>query len=259
MEHANVFLVNLAVVLCVAGLAAVVAVAEVSVMLLLGNLAGRALGWTSREALYAGAIVAISSTTIIAKAFDENGVAGRLRELVLSVLVIEDLVGILLLAGLTALSAGRISVSALLGTAGRLLLFLMALIVVGMLLVPRFVRLTLRLGRNETTVVACVGICFAGALLANRFGYSVALGAFVAGSLVAESGEGERIEHLLQPVRDLFAAIFFVSVGMLIDPALIVRHWLAVLVVGCVVIGGKLFGVAVPAMLSGAGVRTSVQ
>jgi CPA2 family monovalent cation:H+ antiporter-2 len=327
MEHANVFLVNLAIVLCVAaattvvfqrlrqpvvlgyllaglivgpyvpvplvadraiirelselgvilllfsigleftigklvrvgGVAAVVAVAEVSVMALLGNLAGRALGWTSREALYAGAIVAISSTTIIAKAFDENGVAGRLRELVLSVLVVEDLVGILLLAGLTALSAGRISAGALLGTAGRLLLFLVAMVAVGMLLVPRFVRSTLRLGRIETTVVACVGICFAGALLAHRFGYSVALGAFVAGSLVAESGEGERLEHLLRPVRDLFAAVFFVSVGMLIDPALLARHWVAVLLLSAVVVTGKAIGVAMPAMLAGAGVRTSVQ
>src|SRR5438309_2430918 len=178
----------------VGGLAAVVAVAQVSVMLLLGNLAGRALGWTPRESLYAGAIVAISSTTIIAKAFDENGITGRLRELVLSVLVIEDLVGILLLAGLTTLSAGRVSAPVLLGTAGKLLLFLLAVVALGMLLVPRFVRFTLKLGRRETTVVACVGICFAGALLAHRFGYSVALGAFLAGSLVAESGEGERVE-----------------------------------------------------------------
>jgi monovalent cation:H+ antiporter-2, CPA2 family len=243
----------------VGGTAGLVAVVQVSVMLVLGGLAGRALGWTGREALYAGAIVAISSTTIIAKAFEESRIVGRLRELVLSVLVVEDLIAILLLAGLTALSSGKLSGAALFATAGRLALFLAVVVAFGMLLVPRFVRSTLKLGRPETTVVACVGICFAVALLAQRFGYSVALGAFLAGTLVAESGQGETLEHLLQPVRDLFAAIFFVSVGMLIDPALIARHWASVLVLTAVVIAGKLAGVALPALLAGTGVRTAVQ
>jgi len=243
----------------VGGTAGLIAVVQVSVMLVLGGLAGRALGWTSREALYAGAVVAISSTTIIAKAFEENAVTGRLRELVLSVLVVEDLVGILLLAGLTALSSGRLSAAELAATVGKLALFLVASVAVGMLVVPRFVRWTLKTGRPETTVVSCVGICFAFALLAQRFGYSVALGAFLAGSLVAESGHGERLEHLLQPVRDLFAAIFFVSVGMLIDPSLVARHWVAVVVLTCVVVAGKFVGVALPALLAGTGVRTAVQ
>ena len=106
-----------------------------------------------------------------------------------------------LLAGLTALSSGKMSAAELALTAGRLALFLVAVVALGMLLVPRFVRSTLKLERPETTVVVCVGICFAVALLAQRFGYSVALGAFLAGSLVAESGQGERIEHLLQPSR----------------------------------------------------------
>ena len=243
----------------VGGTAGLVAVVQVSVMLVLGGLAGRALGWTSREALYAGAIVAISSTTIIAKAVEESRVVGRLRELVLSVLVVEDLVAILLLAGLTALSSGNLSAAALAATAGRLVLFLVVVVAAGMLLVPRVVRSTLKLGRPETTVVVCVGICFAVALLAQRFGYSVALGAFLAGMLVAESGQGEALLHLLQPVRDLFAAIFFVSVGMLIDPALVARHWVSVVALTAVVIGGKIAGVALPALLAGSGVRTAVQ
>jgi len=243
----------------VGGTAGLVAVVQVGVMMVLGILAGRALGWTGREALYTGAICAISSTTIIAKAFEENRIVGRLRELVLSVLVVEDLVAILLLAALTALSSGQLSAWELAATGGRLLLFLVGVVAVGMLLVPRFVRSTLKLGRPETMVVVCVGICFAFALLAQHFGYSVALGAFLAGSLVAESGEGERLEHLLQPVRDLFAAIFFVSVGMLIDPALVARHWVAVVVLTAVVIGGKLAGVTLPALLAGTGVRTAVQ
>jgi len=96
--------------------------------------------------------------------------------------------------------------------------------------VPRAIRAIQRLNRPETTLVASVGICFATALLAQEFGYSVALGAFLAGSLVAESGQEKQIEHLILPVRDLFGAIFFVSVGMLIDPAVIAEHWAAVAV-----------------------------
>jgi CPA2 family monovalent cation:H+ antiporter-2 len=116
-----------------------------------------------------------------------------------------------------------------------------------------------RLGRPETTLVASIGFCFATALLAQAFGYSVALGAFIAGSLVAESGDEAEIEHLVLPVRDLFAAIFFVSVGMLIDPVLIARNWLPVVVLTLLVIGGKVLGVTVGAFLTGNGTRTSLQ
>src|SRR5204863_2050497 len=113
------------------------------------------------------------------------------------------------------------------------------LVVGGLLTVPRAVRAIARLGRPETLLVASIGICFGVALLALSFGYSVALGAFIAGSLVAESGEEKRIEHLIQPVRDMFAAIFFVSVGVLIDPAIVVQHWGAVLAFSVAVILGK--------------------
>ncbi len=112
---------------------------------------------------------------------------------------------------------------------------------------------------NFATLVASVGICFAAALLALAFGYSVALGAFIAGSLVAESGEEKTIEHLVQPVRDMFAAIFFVAVGMMIDPGLIAEHWVAVVVFSIVVIVGKIVAVSIGAFLAGYGTRTSVQ
>ena len=238
--------------------AAIVAAVEVSIQIILGDLAGRIFGWSPRESLFAGAVVAISSTTIIAKAFAELRIGGRLRELVLSILIVEDLIAILLLAALTTLSAGRLSAAQLGITAGRLALFLGCVVVAGLLIIPRLVRAILKLDRPETTAVASVGICFAFALLAQRFGYSVALGAFLAGTLVAESQHGVSIEHLLQPVRDLFAAVFFVSVGMLIDPGLVRQHWAAILVLSAVVIAGKTVGVSIPAFLTGAGIRTSV-
>jgi K+:H+ antiporter len=243
----------------VGGTAALIAVVEVSALIVAGDLAGQGFGWTSQQSLYTGAVVAISSTTIIVKAFEELRVAGRLRDLVLSILIVEDLVAIVLLAGLTALSTGKLSAAQLAGTAGRLALFLAVVVTAGMLVVPRLVRAVLKLGKPETTVVFAVGICFAFALLAQRFGYSVALGAFLAGSLVAESGEGPRLEHLLTPVRDIFGAIFFVSVGMLIDPAQVVANWAVILVLTAVVLAGKTVAVSVPAFLTGAGVRGALQ
>jgi CPA2 family monovalent cation:H+ antiporter-2 len=240
--------------------AGVIALVQCSLMMWLGFMAGRLLGWTVRESIFTGAIIAISSTTIIAKAFDEQKIGGKLRELVVAVLVVEDLIAILMMAALTALaSGGSVSAGALAATTGRLAAFLVGLVVVGILVVPRTVRAIQKLGQPETTLVACIGFCFCVALGARELGYSVALGAFIAGSLVAESGEGPEIEKLVHPVRDLFAAVFFVSVGMLIDPLLIADHWVAVLALTVLVVVGKIFGVTLGAFLTGNGVRTSVQ
>jgi CPA2 family monovalent cation:H+ antiporter-2 len=240
--------------------ASVIAVLETSAMVALGFLAGRLLGWTALESVYAGAIIAISSTTIIVKAFAEPGVRGRFTSIVFGVLIMEDLIAIFFLTVLTAISAnGGISAGDLLTTAGRLAAFLTGLLVVGLLTVPRLMRAVVRLGRPETTVVTTIGICFAIAYLAQSFNYSVALGAFLAGSLVAESGEERTIEHLVQPIRDMFAAIFFVAVGMLIEPRLILEHWRAVVVLTLLVLGGKIVFVTTGAFLAGYGTRTSVQ
>lgn len=240
--------------------AGITAVIQCSVMVWLGFVVGRAFGWTTLESLFTGAAIAISSTTIIAKAFDEQNVRGAMRQLVIGILIVEDLIAILLMATLTAVSSGTgLSAGALAVTVGKLAAFLVGLIAIGLLVVPRAVRAIVRLNRPETTLVASVGLCFAIALLAQTFGYSVALGAFLAGSLVAESGEAKTIEHLVQPVRDLFAAIFFVSVGMLLDPKLVAEHWVAVVVLTVVVVVGKIVSVTLGAFLTGNGTRTSVQ
>ena len=240
--------------------ASVIAVLQTSAMVALGFLAGRLFGWTVMESVYAGAIIAISSTTIIVKAFAEQRIRERFTGIVFGVLIMEDLIAIFLLTILTAISAdGGISAGDLLTTAGRLGTFLVVLLVAGLLTVPRIMRAVIRLDRPETTVVTAMGICFAVAYLAQAFNYSVALGAFLAGSLVAESGEERTIERLVGPIRDMFAAIFFVSVGMLIDPRLIVEHWRAVAVFTVLVIAGKIVFVSAGAFLAGYGTRTSVQ
>lgn len=236
------------------------ALGETSLMMGLGFLVGELLGWTTIESLFTAGIVAISSTTIVSKAFVEQGVKGRVTEIVFGILVSEDLVAILLVAILTAVAAGGgLSPMDVGLTVIRLATFLVALLSVGLLLIPRFMRLVIKLGSDETTLVAAIGVCFACAYLALSFGYSVALGAFIAGSLVSESGEGRVVEHLVHPVRDMFVAIFFVSVGMLIDPAVIVQHWGAVLVLVAVVIVGKVVAVSVSTFLTGNGLGLSVQ
>jgi len=237
-----------------------IAFAQSSLLILLGYTAGRLFGWSDMEAVYAGAVLAISSTTIIIKAFEEQKVKGRFVDIVFGVLIVEDLIGILLLALLTtATTAGEFSAAQLAATATRLLVFLALFIVIGLLTIPRLMRWLVKLDRSETVVVASAGLAFGAALIADRFGYSVALGAFLAGAIAAESGVAKKVEHLLQPVRDLFAAVFFVAVGMLINPALIAEHWLAVVVLTGVVVFGKVVGVTISSFLTGYDVRTSVQ
>ena len=251
---------NLTKLLRVGPTAGVVALVESSFMVWLGYEAGRLFGWPPLESFYAGAVLAISSTTIIVSAFKEQGIKGKFTEIVFGILIVEDLIAILLMAILTAVSTGTaVTGRELALTAGRLAVFLAGLLLVGMLTVPRLVRAVFRLNRPETTLVATVGICFACALLARVFGYSVALGAFIAGALVAESGLGKQVERIVKPLCDAFAAVFFVSVGMLIDPALIVRHWATVAVFLCLVVCGKVAGVSFGAFLAGYGIRTSVQ
>ena len=251
---------SLAKLLRVGPTAGLVAVIECSLMLWLGYLAGQSFGWTVLESLYTGALIAISSTTILIKAFTEQNVRGKFTEIVFGILIAEDLIAILLLAILTTISSGaNLTAGSLAVTIGKLAAFLTLVVGGGLLIIPRLTRAIVRLDRPETTVVTSVGLCFAFALIANAVGYSVALGAFLAGALVAESGEAKVVEHLVQPVRDMFAAIFFVSVGMLINPALVADHWAAVLILVALVVTGKLVGVATSVFLTGEGIRTSIQ
>ncbi|HSK05353.1 MAG TPA: cation:proton antiporter [Kofleriaceae bacterium] len=239
--------------------AGITAVLQSSIMVTLGYLAAQLLGWTPMESIFAGAVIAISSTTIIAKAFDEEGVHGSLREFVVAILIVEDLIAVLLIAILTGAASGAgVSASELGVTVARLAGFLVALVAIGLFVVPRVMRAVVSLGSAEGTVIAAIAVCFGVSLLAHELGYSVALGAFVAGVLVAESGKAAQIEPLVNPVRDIFAAVFFVAVGMLIDPAEVARHWPAILVLTALVVVGKIGGVSFGAFMTGKGTRTSV-
>ncbi|HXS81769.1 MAG TPA: cation:proton antiporter [Methylomirabilota bacterium] len=238
----------------------IVAVLQSSFMGWLGFEAGRILGWSPLASLYTGAAIAISSTTIVVKALQDRRARGAFTDLVFGVLIVEDLIAILLLAMLTPAGGSGAGSAATIGWAFlRLFAVLAGILVVGLFVVPRFVRFVVGLRRSEITLVVSVGLCFSIALLVRSFGYSVALGAFLAGALVAESGEEKRIEHLVEPVRAMFGAIFFVSVGMMIVPDTVVKHWGAVASLTLLVIVGKIGAVSVASFLTGTGIRTAVQ
>ena len=206
-------------------------------------------------------MITTSSTTIIAKTFEERPVDPKLRDQVMGVLVVEDLVAVLFLAGLGTLTGSDAASTSMMVTVHYALLhtLLFVWVTVGLVVVPRVIRRIEKMVRPETSVITSIGLCFAFALLARALGYSVALGAFIAGSLIAESGRGKQVADLVAPVRDLFAAVFFVAIGMLIDPALVAQHWAVVLLLTVVVILGKLVAVGLGAFLAGRGTRTAIR
>ena len=235
------------------------ALVEISAMAWAGYVLGQSLGWTAIESLFLGGALSISSTMVVAKVFEDSPPQENVRELVLGALVIQDIVAIALLAIFTALAAGlSVSAEGLGRTIFDLALFLALLVGGGLVLVPRFVRFVESVGSPETRVVSAAGLCFGLALLAQSFGYSIALGAFVAGMLVAESGRGHAIDHLLTPARDLFVAVFFVSVGMSVDPLLVWDNLAATVLALIVVITGQFLAATLGGMLGGAGLRASV-
>ncbi|MCM2279222.1 MAG: cation:proton antiporter [Oligoflexia bacterium] len=234
---------------------------EVSAMLATGTLLGKLLGWRTFDAIFLGAILAISSTTIIIKALDELGLrTRRFAEMIFGVLVVEDLVAVLVLVALsTAAVTSAFSGIAILTSAAKLVLVVGAWFLVGYFAVPRFIRYVGKTGSDEMLTIVALGLCLFLAVLSSLFSYSVALGAFIMGSILAESTESQRISDLIAPLRDLFAAIFFVSIGMLMDPVAILANLGSILLITTVYLVAKISAVTAGAILSGQTVRTAVQ
>ena len=243
-----------------ASTAGTVAVVELPALFALGYATGQLLDWTRLASLFFGAVVCISSTMIVVRTFKEESVGGSLRELVFGALIFEDLAAMLLLAILTAVASGGGASGPTMGQLlTKLAIVLTLFVTFGMLVVPRMVRRLATLRHDEMLVVGSVGLCFGLAWLAHLSGFSVALGAFLAGALGAESGLGKVLEEKMQPLRDVFAAIFFVAIGMQIDPAIIAGHLGLVLGVTVLVVLGKLVAVTVGSFFAGAGNRTAIQ
>lgn len=242
------------------GSLAFIAAFELLFMLWIGFVAGRLLGWSVTVSLFCGAIMTVTSTPLVMKALQEEKITGRIPELVVGISIFEDMLGILLVAMVSAAAAaGDTSAGSMALAFAKLFAFMAGLLTAGFLVVPALTRRLAREDHPESLLVAVVGIGFAFTLLVQEFGYSGVLGAFVAGSLVSESGEGERILPLVRPIRDVFAAVFFVSVGMLIDPRLLLEHWTTVAILSVVVIAGKFLSVSAGTFLAGNPVHDSLR
>lgn len=245
----------------VGGSSSITALFEISFMLMAGFSTGQILGWSLMDSLFLGGILSISSTSIIVRAFDELNLKGKaFTTLVFGVLIVEDLVAVLLLVLLSTVAATQtLSGTALLTSSVQLAFFLVIWFLVGIYLLPGlFNRLKPWLS-DETTLIISIGLCLFMVIIATQVGFSPALGAFVMGSLLAETREGHRIEKLLIPVKDLFSAVFFISVGMMIDPAILRDHGSTVLILSLVLVLGKLLSSATGALVSGQSLKTSIQ
>ena len=226
----------------VGGTAITGAITIVIGMMTVGYLTGTLLGWGHMNSLFLGGMLSMSSTTIIFKAFDDMGIRNQqFASVVFGILVVEDLFAVLLMVLLSTLAVSQhVEGMELIDSVIKLSVFLLFCFVVGIYLIPSFLKKTRSFLNGETLLIVSIGLCLGMVMIATKAGFSAALGAFVMGSILAETVEAERIEHLVKPVKDLFGAIFFVSVGMLIDPGLLWEYKFPILFLTLVVMGGQI-------------------
>lgn len=245
----------------VGGTASVTAVTEIGAMLLLGFGAGKLLGWSTTDCIFLGTMVSISSTTIIMRAFEEQGVKEKkFTGLVFGVLIVQDLAAILMLVLLpTVAASSRLSGTALLFPVGKLIFFLVLWFVSGIFFLPSLLRRAGKFMNNEMLLVTSLALCFLMVILASSAGFSPALGAFIMGSILAETTLGGKIEHLTLSIKEMFGAVFFVSVGMMINPAILPQYWKEILAIMTLVLVAMPLSTLVGALLSRQSLKSSVQ
>ncbi len=235
---------------------------EVVFFLIVGYGIGYGLGWSPMDSLFLGAMLSISSTTIIIKALDELKLKNhQFAHLIFGILIVEDLFAILLLVGLTtvATSQGTFTFFSLISAVLNLSMVVGSWFITGYFVVPRVMSYLGKRGSDELVTIVSIALCLSLVVVASHFGYSPALGSFIMGSIIAETKIVHRIEGLMSPLKDLFGAIFFVSIGMLIDPQVIWQFKGTILFLSCVTILGKIFITSFGALLSGQTIKNSLQ
>ncbi|HMI04250.1 MAG TPA: cation:proton antiporter [Pedobacter sp.] len=245
----------------VGGSASITAIVKVGFLILAGYGIGKLMGWSDMDSLFLGGILSISSTMITLKAFEELGIKHKkFAGLVFGVLIVEDLVAILLLVLFSTLAVSQQSAAnEMLFSILKLGFFLVLWFLGGIFLIPTFLKVTKKLMNDETMLVVSLALCLVMVMVAVKVGFSPALGAFIMGSILAETTQAERIEHLTKSVKDLFSAVFFVSVGMLIDPQMLIKYATPIILVTLVIIIGKIVFTVLGALLAGQPLKTSVQ
>ncbi|SAK96860.1 sodium/hydrogen exchanger [Caballeronia pedi] len=239
----------------------VAALSEIVLMIWVGYEIGRWFGWNAMDSLFLGAMLAISSTTIIVKALSELGMKGEhFAQIVFGILIVEDILAIAMLVLLSGIAqTGSVSAGVAVVTLGKLLLFMTVSLVIGILTVPRALNYVARAKSDEMLLVTVLGFCFGFCLLVVKLDYSIALGAFLIGAIMAESKHLARIEHLIAPVRDMFSAIFFVTIGLLLNPTVLVDYAWPIAVITIAVVLGKIVSCGLGTFLAGKDGRTSMR
>lgn len=230
-------------------------------MLVVGMTVGKAMGWTTMESIFLGGMISMSSTTIIIKSFEDLGLKKKpFANIVFGTLIIEDLLAILLMVLLSTLAVSKqFSGEEMVGSILRLIFFMVLWFTVGIFLIPIAMRKAKSFLNDETLLVLAIGLCFGMVIFANAVGFSSALGAFVMGSILAETLQGEKIEKMIENIKNLFGAIFFVSVGMMVDPQIIVQYWKPVLLLTLIVTFGQPFLATLGVLISGRPLKTSIR
>ena len=239
----------------------IAALAIILFMMYVGSLTGSFFGWSEMDCIYLGGMLAMSSTTIIFKAFDDMGLRKeRFAGLVLSVLIIEDILAIVLMVMLSTLAVSKeFEGSQMLGSILQLGFFLILWFTVGIYLIPLFLKKAKSLMNEETLLITALALCFGMVVFASAVGFSAAFGAFVMGSILSETVDGQKIEHLVAPVKNLFGAIFFVSVGMMVDVNLIIEYIVPILCIIAAIMLGQTVLSTCGFLLSGQSLKTSMQ
>ena len=230
-------------------------------MSMLGILVGHAFNWSQMDCIFLGGMLAMSSTTIIYKAFDDLGLRQQqFASLVMSVLILEDILAIVMMVMLSAIASGNSpDGSQMLDSVLKIGFFLVLWLVVGIFAVPLFLRRVRKLINSEVLLIVSLGLCCAMAVFSSKVGFSSAFGAFIMGSILAETIEAERIEKLVEPVKNLFGAIFFVSVGMLVDPQILVEYAVPILVLVLTILLGQAFLGSAAFMLGGESLKSAMR
>ncbi|WP_025854438.1 cation:proton antiporter [Pseudomonas sp. CHM02] len=234
---------------------------EIILMIWIGYEIGRWFDWNTMDSLFLGAILAISSTTIIVKALNDLKMKNqRFAQLIFGVLIVEDILGIGIIALLSSIAvSGTVSSGEVFSTVGKLSLFMIVALVIGILLVPRLLAYVAKFESNEMLLITVLGLCFGFCLLVVKLEYSMVLGAFLIGAIMAESRQLIKIERLIEPVRDMFSAIFFVAIGLMIDPQILLQYAWPIAVITVAVVLGKMLSCGLGAFIAGNDGRTSLR
>ena len=241
--------------------AVVAALAEIMLMIWIGYEIGGFFGWDTMDSLFLGAMLAISSTTIIVKALDDLGMKKeKFAQLIFGILIVEDILAIGMIALLSGIATtGSVDAADVFATVGKLSLFMIVAMVLGLLMVPRLLAYVAKFQSNEMLLITVLGLCFGFCLLVLKLNYSIALGAFMIGAIMAEARQLYLIERLIEPVRDMFSAIFFVTIGLMFDPKVLVTYAVPIAVVTIAVVVGKVLACSLGTFLAGHDGRTSLR